>query len=64
MLATLAGIGALYLARALCIPLAVALLLSALLRPIVRRLERWRVSTHSRRSRTLDRTEGYHENRV
>ena len=42
-LATLAGIGALYVGRALHSPL--ALLLNALLRPVVRRLERRRVST-------------------
>jgi predicted PurR-regulated permease PerM len=45
ILATLAGIGALYLGRELCIPLALALLLNALLRPVVRSLERLRVST-------------------
>jgi predicted PurR-regulated permease PerM len=45
MLAILAGIGALYVGRELCIPLALALLLNALLRPVVRSLERLRVST-------------------
>jgi predicted PurR-regulated permease PerM len=45
ILATLAGIGALYVGRALFIPLALALLLNALLRPVVRGLERLRVST-------------------
>jgi predicted PurR-regulated permease PerM len=45
LLATLAGIGALYVGRDLFIPLAVALLLNALLRPVVRSLERRRVST-------------------
>jgi predicted PurR-regulated permease PerM len=45
ILATLAGIGALYLGRELFIPLALALLLNALLRPVVRSLERLRVST-------------------
>src|SRR2546427_11859945 len=45
ILATLAGIGALYLGRELCIPLALALLLNALLRPVVRSLEHLRVST-------------------
>jgi predicted PurR-regulated permease PerM len=45
MMATLAGIGTLYVGRALCIPLALALLLNALLRPVVRSLERRRVST-------------------
>jgi predicted PurR-regulated permease PerM len=45
ILATLAGIGALYLGRELCIPLALALVLNALLRPVVRSLERLRVST-------------------
>ena len=45
ILATLAGIGALYVGRDLFIPLAVALLLNALLRPVVRSLERRRVST-------------------
>jgi predicted PurR-regulated permease PerM len=45
MLATLAGIGALYVGRALFIPLALALLLNTLLRPVVRGLERLRVST-------------------
>src|SRR5215510_11332310 len=45
MLATLAGIGALYIGRAFFIPLALALLLNALLRPLVRGLERLRVST-------------------
>src|SRR5919197_926547 len=45
ILATLAGIGALYVGRALFIPLALALLLNALLRPLVRGLERLRVPT-------------------
>jgi len=45
MLATLAGIGALYVGHALFIPLALALLLNALLRPVVRVLERLHVST-------------------
>src|SRR5919197_5013153 len=45
ILATLAGIGALYVGRVLFIPLALALLLDALLRPLVRGLERLRVST-------------------
>jgi len=45
MLATLAGIGALYVGHALFIPLALALLLNTLLRPVVRGLERLRVST-------------------
>jgi predicted PurR-regulated permease PerM len=45
MLATLAGIGALYVGRAFFVPLALALLLNALLRPLVRVLERLRVST-------------------
>ena len=45
MLATLAGIGALYVGHALFIPLALALLLNALLRPVVRGLERLHVST-------------------
>src|SRR5262245_9988835 len=45
MLATLAGIGALYVGRTLFIPLALALLLNTLLRPVVRALERLRVST-------------------
>ena len=45
MLATLAGIGALYVGRTLFIPLALALLLNTLLRPVVRGLERLRVST-------------------
>src|SRR4030095_10250149 len=45
ILATLAGIGALYLGRELFITLAFALLLNALLRPVVRSLERLRVST-------------------
>ena len=45
MLATLAGIGALYVGRAFFVPLALALLLNALLRPLVRGLERLRVST-------------------
>jgi predicted PurR-regulated permease PerM len=45
LLATLGGIGALYVGRALFIPLALALLLNALLRPLVRSLERLRVAT-------------------
>ena len=45
MLATLAGIGTLYVGHALFIPLALALLLNALLRPVVRGLERLHVST-------------------
>src|SRR5207249_5586951 len=45
ILATLAGIGALYVGRAFCIPIALALLLNGLLRPLVRGLERLRVST-------------------
>ena len=43
LLATLAGIGALYVGREFFIPIAVALLLNGLLRPLVRGLERWRV---------------------
>jgi len=45
ILATLAGTGALYFGREFFIPLALALLLNALLRPLVRGLERLRVST-------------------
>jgi len=45
MLATLAGIGALYVGRTFFVPVALALLLNALLRPLVRGLERLRVST-------------------
>src|SRR2546421_4343072 len=45
VLAPLAGIGALYVGRAFCIPLALALLLNSLLRPLVRGLERLRVTT-------------------
>jgi predicted PurR-regulated permease PerM len=45
MLATLAVIGALYIGRAFCIPIALALLLNALLRPLIRGLERLGVST-------------------
>ncbi len=45
MLATLGGISALYVGREFFIPLALALLLNALLRPLVRGLERLRVST-------------------
>src|SRR5262245_3733030 len=45
ILAILAGIGALYVGRELFIPLALALLLNALLRPVVRSLERLRVPT-------------------
>ena len=43
ILATLAGSGALYVGRDLFIPLAVALVLNALLRPVVRSLERRRL---------------------
>jgi len=45
MLATLAVIGALYIGRAFGIPIALALLLNALLRPLIRGLERLGVST-------------------
>src|SRR5215471_16698073 len=45
MLAILAAIGALYLGREICIPIALAVLLNALLRPLVRGLERRHVST-------------------
>ena len=45
MLAILAGIGALYLGREICIPIALALLFNSLLRPLVRGLERRGVST-------------------
>src|SRR5215510_2157365 len=45
MLAILAGIGTLYVGHALFIPIALALLLNALLRHVVRGLERLRVST-------------------
>src|SRR5262245_51156945 len=45
MLAILAGIGALYFGREICIPIALAVLLNALLRPLVRGLERRHVST-------------------
>jgi predicted PurR-regulated permease PerM len=45
MLAILAGIGALYVGREFFIPIALALLLNALLRPIVRGLEHLHVST-------------------
>jgi predicted PurR-regulated permease PerM len=45
LLAILGGISALYVGRALFIPLALALLLNALLRPLVRGLERLRIST-------------------
>jgi len=45
ILAILAGIGTLYLGREFFIPLALALLLNALLRPLVRGLERLHVST-------------------
>jgi len=45
MLATLAGIGALYVGREICIPIALALLLNTLLRPLVCGLERRRVPT-------------------
>ena len=45
MLAILAVIGALYIGREFCIPIALALLLNALLRPLIRGLERLGVST-------------------
>ena len=45
LLALLAGIGALYVGREFFIPIALALLLNALLRPLVRGLERLRVPT-------------------
>src|SRR5215510_13911519 len=45
MLAILAGIGALYVGHAFFIPIALALLLNALLRPVVRGLERLHIST-------------------
>src|SRR5262245_7076825 len=45
MLAILAGIGALYFGREICIPIALALLFNSLLRPLVRGLERRGVST-------------------
>ena len=45
ILATLAGIGTLYVGREFFIPLALALLLNALLRPLIRGLERLHVST-------------------
>jgi len=45
VLATLGGIGALYLGREFFIPIALALLLNALLRPLIRGLERLHVST-------------------
>jgi predicted PurR-regulated permease PerM len=45
ILVTLAGIAALYFGREFFIPIALALLLNALLRPLVRGLERLRVST-------------------
>jgi predicted PurR-regulated permease PerM len=45
MLATLMGIGALYVGRTFFVPVALALLLNALLRPLVRGLERLHVST-------------------
>ena len=45
ILTTLAVIGALYVGRAFFIPIALALLLDALLRPLVRGLERLHVST-------------------
>src|SRR5262245_25120907 len=45
MLATLAGIGALYVGREFFIPISLALLLNALLRPLVRGLERLRIPT-------------------
>src|SRR5215470_11184061 len=45
MLAILAGIGVLYLGREIFIPIALAVLLNALLRPLVRGLERRHVST-------------------
>jgi predicted PurR-regulated permease PerM len=45
LLATLAAIGALYVGREFFVPIALALLLNALLRPLVRGLERLRVPT-------------------
>jgi predicted PurR-regulated permease PerM len=45
MLAALGGVGALYIGREFFIPIALALLLNTLLRPLVRGLERLRVST-------------------
>jgi predicted PurR-regulated permease PerM len=45
LLETLTGIGALYVGREFCIPIALALFLKALLRPLVRSLERLRVPT-------------------
>jgi predicted PurR-regulated permease PerM len=45
LLATLAGIGALYVGREFFIPIALALLLNALLRPLVRGLERLCIPT-------------------
>jgi predicted PurR-regulated permease PerM len=45
ILATLAGIGTLYVGRAFFIPIALALLLNALLRPIVRGMEHLHIST-------------------
>jgi predicted PurR-regulated permease PerM len=45
LLATLAGIGALYVGREFFIPMALALLLNALLRPLVRGLKRLRIPT-------------------
>jgi predicted PurR-regulated permease PerM len=45
ILATLGGIGALYVGRTFCIPIALAVLLNTLLRPLVRGLERLHVST-------------------
>src|SRR5215475_10419589 len=45
ILATLAGIGTLYVGREFFIPIALALLLNALLRPLIRGLERLHVST-------------------
>ena len=45
VLAILAGIGTLYIGRTFFIPIALALLLNALLRPLVRGLERLHVST-------------------
>src|SRR5690242_3707794 len=45
ILVTLAVIGALYIGRDFCIPIALTLLLNSLLRPLVRSLERLGVST-------------------
>ena len=43
LLAILAVVGALYLARAVCIPIMVGVMISVALSPLVDRLERWRV---------------------